>query len=230
VAHPNQQLAAVLAEAGASGQSLARRVNALAARVGLRCTYTHTSVANWTRRGMTPKPPIPQLIAQALSERLTRPVTVGEIGMTQSETTGFGVGLDFPRDLSAALRNTTDLWSDVDRRNLFTAAAGTFAVAAFSTPVTRWLVRPADPPVDHRGNPRRVEASDIDGLHAAAEQARQWDSQYGGGDWRTTSLTRCLHHQAAPLLHATYTHGRSTLRWPHCRTVFWPHLGGVAGW
>jgi hypothetical protein len=24
--------------------------------------------------------------------------------------------------------------------------------------------------------------------------------------------------------------GRSTLRWPHCRTVFWPHLGGVAGW
>ena len=60
--------------------------------------YTHTSVANWCRRGMVPDWPVPKLLAQAIGERLGRPVQLAEIGMADAETPDADVGLDFPRD------------------------------------------------------------------------------------------------------------------------------------
>lgn len=58
--------------------------------------YSHTSV-NWCRRGMTPKWPVPKLLAQAIGERIGRPVNLSEIGMGEAETIDASVGLDFPR-------------------------------------------------------------------------------------------------------------------------------------
>jgi hypothetical protein len=203
---PNRPLIALLEQAGPSREGLARRINALAAESGLERHYTHTSVQNWAQRGMIPTPPIPRLLAQALSEYLSHPITLGEIGMTESETAGSSMGLDFPRELAPAVRNAVDLWSDVERRNfLASASTGTFAVAAYNTPLTRWLINPADDGTAHRGTGRTVGAADVASLRAAADQARRWDSQYGGGDWRTAAVARCLHHQAAPLLRGTYT-------------------------
>jgi hypothetical protein len=199
---PNGQLGAVLAAAGGSHHALAHRVNRLAADSGLDCHYTHTSVANWHRRGMTPRWPVPRLIAQALAERLGRAVSLAEIGMAHSETVDATLGLDFPRDLGSAVRVATDLWSHVDRRRFLSGTS--FAITAFAMPVRRWLVTSADPAASHRGG-RMVGAADITALSEAAGQARYWDSKYGGGDWRTSSLTTCLHRQAAPLLHGTYS-------------------------
>ena len=199
---PNQSLSTTITAAGASHHALAHRVNQLAADFGLDCHYTHTSVANWQRRGMTPRWPVPRLIAQALGERLGRAVSLADIGMAHAETAGASMGLDFPRDLGSAVRAATDLWSHVDRRHFLNDT--TFAVAAFATPVRRWLITSADPAASHRGG-RMVGATDIAALREAAEQARHWDSKYGGGDWRTSSLTACLHHQAAPLLRGTYS-------------------------
>ncbi|MCX4826710.1 hypothetical protein OG883_44520 [Streptomyces sp. NBC_01142] len=47
---------------------------------------------------MTPKWPVPKLLAQAIGERLGRPVNLGEIGMGEAETIDASVGLDFARD------------------------------------------------------------------------------------------------------------------------------------
>jgi tetratricopeptide (TPR) repeat protein len=199
---PNRHLGATLTAAGTSHHALAHRVNQLAADHGLSCHYTHTSVANWQRRGMTPRWPVPRLIAQALSERLGRAVSLAEIGMAHSETVETAVGLDFPRDLASAVRVATDLWSHVDRRHFLSGTS--FAISAFTTPVRRWLITSADPAATHRGS-RMVGTADIAALSEAADQARHWDSKYGGGDWRTSSLTTCLHRQAAPLLHGTYS-------------------------
>ncbi|MGW1765145.1 hypothetical protein ACWCQL_13850 [Streptomyces sp. NPDC002073] len=58
--------------------------------------YTHTSVVNWTRRGMAPKAPMPSFIAYALGERLGRPVDIAEIGMHQVRENTHSLGLDFP--------------------------------------------------------------------------------------------------------------------------------------
>ncbi|MFI6340970.1 sporulation protein [Streptomyces sp. NPDC050535] len=199
---PNADLARLIEASGASHKSLALRVNQLAHLAGIETDYSHTSVANWCRRGMTPKWPVPRLLAQAVGERLGRPVSVGEIGMGAAETTDADVGLDFPRDPADAVRVATTFWSYVNRRD-FLAGSG-FAASAFTTPVTRWLVTPADDTAQRRSG-RQVGRGDLDELREAAEDARRWDSKYGGGNWKANSVTGCLDRRAAPLLRGSFS-------------------------
>ncbi|MFJ4412967.1 sporulation protein [Streptomyces sp. NPDC088925] len=198
---PNTALAQLIESSGVSNKSLALRVNQLARHAGLETDYSHTSVANWVRRGMTPKWPVPNLLAQALGERLGRNIDVAEIGMGQGETSGIAVGLDFPRDPVDAAHAATAFWSAVNRRS-FLARTG-FAASAFTTPVTRWLVTPGEDRADRRGG-RRVGRADLHELREAADEARRWDSKYGGGNWKANSVTACLDHRAGPLLHGTF--------------------------
>ncbi|MGW6710066.1 sporulation protein [Streptomyces sp. NPDC054956] len=53
--------------------------------------------------------------------------------------------------------------------------------------------------------PQRVGHSDVTKLREAAEDARRWDSKYGGGDWRSSMVPECLRVDAAPLLLGSYT-------------------------
>ncbi|GAA2470376.1 sporulation protein [Streptomyces mauvecolor] len=201
---PNADLARLIEACGASHKSLAHRVNQLAHQAGIATGYSHTSVANWCRRGMTPKPPVPRLLAQAISERLGRPVSLSEIGMGEAETIDASVGLDFPRDPADAVRVATTFWSSVNRRDFLNQASSGFAVSAFTVPVTRWLVSPADATADHQGG-GQVGRADLDELREAADHARHWDSKYGGGNWQANSVTDCLEHRAAPLLGGTFS-------------------------
>lgn len=195
---PNQALSKLLTASGMSRKSLAHRVNELTNGT---TAYTHTSVGNWTG-GMIPRPPTPACIAAALEERLGRPVSVNDIGMGEVQQPGKDFGLDFPRDPEDALRLAAEYWSTVDRRTLLTA--GTFAISAYGSPVSRWLANPADPATPRTGG-QRVGRSDLDELWAAADEARQWDSKFGGGNWHASSVVDCLQQRAAPLLLGTYT-------------------------
>ncbi|MFE6055750.1 sporulation protein [Kitasatospora sp. NPDC056446] len=200
---PNDALARMIEKCeGASHKSLAHRVNQLAHEAGLTTTYTHTSVANWCRRGMVPEWPVPKLLARAIGERLGRPVQLAEIGMADTETPDVGVGLDFPRDPADAVRAATSFWSSVNRRDFLTGSG--FAVASFTTPVTRWLVSPADDTSAHHGT-GRVGTADLDELRDAADDARHWDSKYGGGNWKANSVTACLQERAVPLLTGSFS-------------------------
>lgn len=62
---------------------------------------------------------------------------------------------------------------------------------------------PAPPAPD--AGPQRVGHSDVTKLREAAEDARRWDSKYGGGDWRSSMVPECLRVDAAPLLLGSYT-------------------------
>lgn len=199
---PNTDLARLIEASGASHKALAMRVNQLAHLAGTETDYSHTSVANWCRRGMTPKWPVPKLLAQVISERLGRSVKLSEIGMGEAETTDASVGLDFPRDPADAVRVATSFWSTVNRRD-FLAGSG-FAASAFTTPVTRWLVTPADEIADRTGG-QQVGRADLDELREAADDARRWDSKYGGGNWKANSVTDCLDHRAGPLLQGSFS-------------------------
>ncbi|MGH4017481.1 MAG: hypothetical protein ACRDSL_26885 [Pseudonocardiaceae bacterium] len=199
---PNTQLTSLVVASGASRKSLALRINELAATDGKHTAYTHTSLANWTRRGMMPDRGIRPLIAQALAERLGRPVTLAEIGMQVDDLDADTAGFDFPRKLPKAILAATHYWSLVDRRDFFTAS---LAMTGWVTPLRRWLTTPADPHAAHDGTLRHVGATDIAELLSAAEDARRWDSRYGGGNWRSSAVLDCLREQAAPLLHGRYT-------------------------
>ncbi|MFJ4679660.1 sporulation protein [Kitasatospora sp. NPDC088783] len=199
---PNRKLGRLIEESGASHAALSTRINQLAARAGVNRAYSHTSIVNWTRRGMRPKPPAPALLAAALGERLGRPVTLQEIGMADVPPTGPEIGFTFSRDTDHALRIAAEYWRTVDRRDFLSSSP--FAVAAFATPFSRWLSVPADPATARLGG-RRVGRADLDELWAASEEARAWDSRCGGGNWKSSMVTECLRLRAAPLLEGTFT-------------------------
>lgn len=195
---PNSQLVRLIDASGISHKHLARRVNELATRKGFATKYVHTSVLHW-KNGMRPRPPVASLIAEALGEHLGRAVTTDEIGMGTRTAPDAGIGLHFPRDPCDAVAGAADFWSDVDRRDVIG-----FAVGAYATPVTRWLVHPADTALT-RTSGRRVGHTDITGLWKAVSQAQRWDSKYGGGSRQAGSATTCLTETAAPLLRGAYT-------------------------
>ncbi len=55
------------------------------------------------------------------------------------------------------------------------------------------------------GLAQRVGHSDVTKLREAADDARRWDSKYGGGDWRSSMVPECLRVDAAPLLLGSYS-------------------------
>ncbi|MFD9517875.1 sporulation protein [Streptomyces sp. NPDC059979] len=198
---PNEDLARLIGEARASHKSLAARINQIGEAAGVALRYEHTSVARWVNLGMVPRGRVPEFLAAALGERLGRQVTVEDIGMFTGNRDTATMGLDFPRDPADAVRVAATYWRTVDRRNFLSNG---FALASFTTPVTRWLTKPADDVPAHQGT-QRVGRADLDELWAASQEARLWDSRLGGGNWRTSSVTQCLKTKAAPMLLGTYS-------------------------
>ncbi|MDQ0843736.1 MFS transporter [Streptomyces sp. V1I6] len=240
---PNEKLGTVLALAGISNAGLARRVNDLGAQRGLTLRYDKTSVARWVSKGMVPQGAAPHLIAAAIGAKLGRPVPLHEIGLADADPAP-EVGLAFPRDVGEAVKSATELYRlDLAGRRaggggIWQSLAGSFAVSAYATPASRWLITPADasverlfdvaggPPLssdpsagahepggvsdgpetaDVADTPARVGHSDVAKLREAAEDARRWDSKYGGGDWRSSMVPECLRVDAAPLLLGSYS-------------------------
>lgn len=150
---------------------------------------------------MIPRSEIVDALARALAERLGRPVTAADMGMDTPARRQASLGLDFPREPSAGIRGAAQFWSTVDRRELLTAG---FAVGAAQLPLTRWLAEPRDETVASFAG-RRIGQGDVAELWAAADDARRWDSRFGGGDWRTSAVAQCLAQRAAPMLRAAYS-------------------------
>ncbi|WP_327235832.1 sporulation protein [Streptomyces sp. NBC_01317] len=146
---PNEKLGTVLALAGISNAGLARRVNDLGAQRGLTLRYDKTSVARWVSKGMVPQGAAPHLIAAAIGAKLGRPVPLHEIGLADADPAP-EVGLAFPRDVGEAVRSATELYRlDLAGRRagsggIWQSLAGSFAVSAYATPASRWLITPAD--------------------------------------------------------------------------------------
>ncbi|MGW7350474.1 MFS transporter [Streptomyces sp. Z26] len=231
---PNEKLGTVLALAGISNAGLARRVNDLGAQRGLTLRYDKTSVARWVSKGMVPQGAAPHLIAAAIGSKLGRPVPLHEIGLADADPAP-EVGLAFPRDVAAAVKSATDLYRlDLGGRRgggIWQTLAGSFAVSAYATPTSRWLITPADSSVARDPDAARAAAAaaaasatgngedgraagpalirvghtDVSKLREAADEARRWDSKYGGGDWRSSMVPECLRVDAAPLLLGSYT-------------------------
>ncbi|MFD7227050.1 MULTISPECIES: MFS transporter [unclassified Streptomyces] len=222
---PNEKLGTVLALAGISNAGLARRVNDLGAQRGLTLRYDKTSVARWVSKGMVPQGAAPHLIAAAIGQKLGRPVPLQEIGLADADPAP-EVGLAFPRDVGEAVKAATELYRlDLAGRRaggggIWQSLAGSFAVSAYATPASRWLITPADSSVERtvestagaegagespEDGQVRVGHSDVAKLREAAEDARRWDSKYGGGDWRSSMVPECLRVDAAPLLLGSYS-------------------------
>ncbi|MFF7445919.1 MULTISPECIES: hypothetical protein [unclassified Streptomyces] len=126
---PNQPLRRLLAEAGWSGAQLARQVNALGAERGTPLHYDRTTVAHWLA-GSRPRPPVPALVAEALSRRLGRPVLLQDTGLLDTRQPGHGAGT--PPGEGSAVERLDRILRDTDRRSL--ALVGAYSLAALAIP------------------------------------------------------------------------------------------------
>ncbi|MFJ6657631.1 sporulation protein [Streptomyces sp. NPDC091377] len=185
-----------------SHKRLAHRLNQICGSNGITSDYTHTSVANWCRRGVHPRWPVPRHLCEVLSEGLGRPVGLGEIGMERPGRLDQDSGLGFPRGQRDAITEASSYWSTLNRRTFL--ASSPFVVSAFTEPVTRWLINPTEPVTPPSGR-ISVGPSHIQELRAAADSARVWDSRFGGATWKSQSLTAYLYERVTPLLGGRYT-------------------------
>ncbi|RKE22211.1 hypothetical protein [Streptomyces sp. TLI_171] len=77
---PNLALRACMADAGWNGPALAAALQKVARESGFSVGYDRTTVAHWLS-GTQPRPPGPQLLAEAFARRFGRPVSRGELGL-----------------------------------------------------------------------------------------------------------------------------------------------------
>jgi len=74
----NHRLLVLVAETRTTYEALARRINKAGEKYELELTYGRSAVAQWIA-GHTPHPPVQQVIAHALSDKLNREIHPGDI-------------------------------------------------------------------------------------------------------------------------------------------------------
>ncbi|MET8741553.1 transcriptional regulator [Streptomyces sp. NPDC004728] len=190
---PNILLAALIEEAGVSRAGLAAHINRAGRPRGLCLRYEHTAVARWLK-GQRPRGQVPDLICEVLGKRLTRPVSLDDIGMAAP-----GTGTPVPGSpLTGFVERVTALWrcDEAQRAHALDPAAVTGTTAVM--PVWEWENPPEDTDVSREG-PTRVSMADIETLRAARTHYELMYRRAGGIATRSR-IVGFLNAETAPLL------------------------------
>ncbi|MEU2127656.1 transcriptional regulator [Streptomyces sp. NPDC018352] len=195
---PNILLAALIEEAGVSRAGLAAHVNRAGRPRGLCLRYEHTAVARWLK-GQRPRGQVPDVICEVLGKRLTRPVSLDDIGMAAP-----GTGSPVPGSpLTGFVERATALWrcDEAQRAQALDPAAVTGTTAVM--PVWEWENPPEDTDVSREG-PTRVSMADIETLRAARTHYELMYRRAGGIATRSR-IVGFLNAETAPLLRGGYS-------------------------
>ncbi|MBF9129029.1 transcriptional regulator [Plantactinospora sp. S1510] len=200
---PNTLLDALLDEAGMSRAGFAARINRAGQSNGRITRYDHTSVSRWMN-GQRPRAQVPEIICELLSERLSRRITLDDIGMGRPDASHLA-------PLTGFIARATALWrSDQERADPTDTPVitGMRAIA----PVWEWENPPEDRDVSRPAGPR-VDAGDIAMLRTARTHYESMYRQVGGVATRAR-VVRFLMEHAAPLLRGSYSDqtGRNLFR------------------
>jgi hypothetical protein len=175
---PNEALRRLLDEAGWTGDALARAINAIGAEAGLLLHYQRASVTHWLS-GMHPRPPVPELAAEAFTRRLGRRITVRETALGKPADPRRTPQEDpwWQADVVARLAELADDGSS--RREFLTGCV--YSLAALSVPA--WdeyptLYRIQDGPATGEGKIGRPEVASANLMLQLFSDA---DATFGGG-------------------------------------------------
>lgn len=198
----NSRLRQLMKEAGCSYEGLARRVNTIGYSYGLSLTYDKSSVSYWVK-GKTPRGMVPLIVAEALSQKLNRVVSPGEIGF--SEDWKFDLAsrsLKRQSDLAATLDVAERLGqADVERREFLYLLP--FSTGAAVGPQRDWLLHLLSSD-DDGGSSVRLEQ--VESMRLMMKMFVEADNTFGGKHART-ALASYLHHDVVPLLRTHASEG-----------------------
>ncbi|GAA2219243.1 transcriptional regulator [Streptomyces nogalater] len=196
----NERLRAVMEAAGCSSTGLARRVNACGAEQGLDLRYDKTSVARWLQ-GQQPRGRAPDIIAEALTRKLGRTVTVDDIGMSAARGAASTVGSRFEPTVAGALQQACALWrSDTRYGNLGTRDR--LAASVLVQASRDWLIAEPDLDIAIEGVPA-VGCRDIAAVRATTAAFSDLDHKFGSGSIRLVAV-RYLDSVVSELLAGPY--------------------------
>ncbi|QHA06824.1 hypothetical protein GQF42_29180 [Streptomyces broussonetiae] len=203
MADQNGKLAALMEESGFSHKALARAVVAAAARAGKDIKCDHTYVSRWLK-GAIPRGDLPHYVADALSRKVARSLTLDDIGMGAASTAAVqpDVGLDFTDRPDDAAKTVADLWrADLAESELLVKAKPDSV--AWHEASVRFLVAPPDAQLTRSGT-RAVGLADVEMLRSTADMFARLDGQFGGGHARR-ALIQYLHSDVRPMLDGQYS-------------------------
>ncbi|MFF3432151.1 Tat pathway signal protein [Streptomyces sp. NPDC002602] len=196
---PNDALAQVIALTGMTNHALAQAVQRVGAENGDELQTNKSTVTHWVRYGVKPSGSAGRYLAEALSRRLGRTVTLGEIGLIEPTHDL----LDWRTDTLSALADLgrTDT-VDMDRRRALGTAA--YSLAGLALPGSSWWDRMAE-----QGNRRRagravVGRGDLDAVRDMAALFSTMDQRHGGGHART-AVVQYLVGEVSTYLNGTFT-------------------------
>ncbi|WP_405585652.1 hypothetical protein [Streptomyces sp. NBC_01092] len=207
---PNDRLRELIRESDWTYEALARAVNTLGASSGLRLRYDRTAIAQWIR-GVRPRPPVPELAAEALSRKLGRTVTVTDTGLAPAGMPGAALpGSPDPLVRLGELREAylDPVLRESMRRSLLAgdwpspdwADDGSAGGTGLGGPVQR---------PSTGGPPCRVGMGEVDALEATSRFYNEvWDA-FGGGHG-TSALAACLADDVAVWLRSPMADGVRT--------------------
>ncbi|MFD7918227.1 tetratricopeptide repeat protein [Streptomyces sp. NPDC059740] len=175
---PNAGLAALLREAHWSQRQFVNAVNRLGAESGGELRYDESAVSHWLR-GTEPRERVRGLIVEALSRRLSRPVTFAE------------AGLRAPKVQEAGPREMVDGLVDLGRQDMDPSRRGVLGAALFSVA----LSIPDWPDVIGRaeavqaGRSQHIGQGEVRMVQDMTEELSGLDDRYGGRHARPMAAT-----------------------------------------
>lgn len=198
----NERLDALLQEAGWSRAQAATAFNRVAQENNL---LDHTSIGRshvsmWVG-GTNPSGEAPIILCRALSRRLKRLVTPGELGFAVPNAPACSA-LDWRADPLIALVDLgrTDL--DADRRSLLTGAV--YSAASLALPdETWWQVMAEPPPTPGPARQQRVGRGDVTTVRELTAAFSRIDQRRGGGHGRK-ALVQYLQSDVSGFLQGTF--------------------------
>src|SRR2546421_346623 len=219
-ANPNEALASVISESGWTYDALAHAVRRVAAENNDPVASNKSNVSHWVRYGVQPSGNVGTYLAEALSRRLERTVTLGEIGLPEPSRDL----LDWRTDTLSALADLRRIDVDLDRRQALRAAV--YSVAALAVPAAPWWARMAERGISRStGSGRRVGRGDVAAVRDMAELFSRMDQRHGGGHART-AVVQYLTSEVAAYLQGSFADDR--VRWAMYSTA--SELAYLAGW
>jgi len=193
---PNTQLREAIAVVGCTYDALAKDVRRIAAENGEMLQTNKSAVAHWVN-GARPTGQAGQYLAEALSRRAGRPVTLTDIGLRELSEL-------LPSDIDPVI-TATDLGRAAAERGRFLAVAA-FTSAGVAMPLE----------YDHEATARALRArtgqtlvgeGDIEVVRHITAAFSAADERLGGGHGLTT-VSAYLADTAAPMLRARFPNDR----------------------
>lgn len=189
---PNRLLERWILRSGLSRGEFARKIGERAAARGHgQVRPDASSVRRWVE-GMRPRHPVPDIIADLISEQVGLRVTTYDLGLGEPCTDR---ALIYHSSWSDTIDSVADLGrADVDRRKFLITAPFT-AIAAVG-PSREWLLNTLD---QLPGEGQRVGLDDVSSIRSMFVEFQQMDIYQGGGSGRLL-LAEYMNEHVVPLL------------------------------